>query len=54
MTHDGEVYYAQMHVQREQVLVLPPLLILAAAAWVLLIWLAGMMNGMGLTMGTML
>ena len=41
----------QIHVQREQVLVLVPLLILSAAAWALLIWQAGMMTGMGLTMG---
>ena len=40
-----------MQVQREDVLVLAPLLILAAAAWALLIWQAGMMTGMGLTMG---
>jgi predicted metal-binding membrane protein len=37
--------------QREHVLFLAPLLILAAASWALLIWQAGMMTGMGLTMG---
>jgi predicted metal-binding membrane protein len=39
-----------MHVQREHVLVLAPRLPLAAASWVVLIWQAGMMAGMGLTM----
>src|SRR6266567_1318864 len=40
-----------MHLQREHVLFLAPLLILVAASWALLIWQAGMMIGMGLTMG---
>ncbi len=40
-----------LHLQREYVLFLAPLLILAAASWALLTWQAGMMNGMGLTMG---
>ena len=35
--------------QREQVLFLTLLLILAAASWAPLIWQARMMNGMGLT-----
>jgi predicted metal-binding membrane protein len=37
-----------MHLQREYVLFLAPLLILAAASWALLTWQAGMMNGMGI------
>ncbi len=41
----------QMQLQREHVLFLAPLLVLAAASWALLIWQAGMMKGMGLTMG---
>src|SRR5438132_8227223 len=43
--------HMHMHMQREHVLFLAPLLILAAASWALLIWQAGMMTGMGLTMG---
>jgi predicted metal-binding membrane protein len=41
----------QMQLQREHMLFLAPLLVLAAASWALLIWQAEMMNGMGLTMG---
>lgn len=40
-----------MQLQREDGLFLTLLLILAAASWALLIWQAGMMTGMGLTMG---
>jgi predicted metal-binding membrane protein len=42
-----------MQLQREQVLFLALLLILAAASWALLIWLSGTVStmGMGLTMG---
>src|SRR5215472_5821905 len=40
----------QMQLRREYVLVLVPLLILAAAAWAIMIWQAGVMSGMGLTM----
>ncbi len=40
-----------MQLRREYVLVLAPRLPLAAAAWVVLIWQAGMMAGMGLMMG---
>jgi predicted metal-binding membrane protein len=40
-----------MQLQREHVLFLAPLLILAASSWALLTWQTGMMTGMGLTMG---
>ena len=40
-----------MQLEREHVLFLAPLLILAAVSWALLIWQAGMMNGKGLTTG---
>lgn len=40
-----------MRLHRERTVILALLLILAAAAWGLLIWQAGTMSGMGLTMG---
>ena len=43
-----------MQVRREYVLVLAPRLPLAAASWAVLIWQAGMMNGMDLGIGVFL